>query len=155
MLLPLHRNVSVYPIIWSVTRNQKPLTNQDTHLRECALHLLRYLNNRADVRQHILWNDIFEIRNGTIDGTTGEIAIANQWKDHYSKFLNSSSNIADIEDVCNSFKNMCFNQGMHVSSATEVIELIQKISNGKAAGMDGLSGESLKYANHNSLSFII
>ena len=33
-------------------------------------------------------------------------------------------------------------------SAAEVIELIREISNGKAAGMDGLSGESLKYANH-------
>ena len=42
---------------------------------------------------------------------------------------------------------MCFNQGMHVSSA-EAIELIREISCGKAAGMDGLSGESLKYANH-------
>ena len=82
-----------------------------------------------------------------IDGTTGEIAIANQWKDHYSTLLNSSSNIADKEDACNSFKNMCFNQGMHVSAA-EVIELIREISNGKAAGMDGLSCESLKYANH-------
>ena len=68
-----------------------------------------------------------------IDGTTGEIAIANQ--DHYSTLLNSSSNIADKEDVCNSFKNMCFNQGMHVSAA-DVIELIRKISNGKAARMD-------------------
>ena len=35
---------------------------------------------------------------------------------------------------------------MHVSAA-EVIELIREISNWKAAGMDGLSGESLKYAN--------
>ena len=42
---------------------------------------------------------------------------------------------------------MCFNQGMHVSAA-EVKELIREISNGKAAGMDGLSGESLKLANH-------
>ena len=83
-----------------------------------------------------------------IDGTTGEITIANQWKDHYSTLLNSSSNIADKVDVCNSFyKNMCFNQGMHVSAA-EVIELVREMSNGKAAGMDGLSGESLKYANH-------
>ena len=80
-------------------------------------------------------------------GTTGEIAIANQWKDHCSTLLNSSSNIAAKENVCNSFKNMCFNQGMHVSAA-EVIELILEISNGKAAGMDGLSGERLKYANH-------
>ena len=33
-------------------------------------------------------------------------------------------------------------------SAAEVIELTREISNGKAAGMVGLSGESLKYANH-------
>ena len=33
-------------------------------------------------------------------------------------------------------------------SAAEVIELIREISNEKAAGMDGLSGERLKYANH-------
>ena len=42
---------------------------------------------------------------------------------------------------------MCFNQGMNVSAA-EVIELVRQISNGKSAGMNGLSGESLKYANH-------
>ena len=42
---------------------------------------------------------------------------------------------------------MCFNKGMHVSAA-EAMELIREISNGNAAGMDGLSGESLKYANH-------
>ena len=90
---------------------------------------------------------IISLQSNCIDGTTGEIAIANQWKDHYSTVLNSPSNIADKEDVCNSFKNMCFNQGMHVSAA-EVIELIREISNGKAAGMDDLSGESLKYANH-------
>ena len=68
--------------------------------------------------------------------TNGKIIIL-----HY---LIASSNIADKEDGCNSFKNMCFNQGMHVSAA-EVIELIREISNGKAARMDGLSGESLKY----------
>ena len=36
---------------------------------------------------------------------------------------------------------------MHVSAA-ELIELIREISNGKSAGIDGLSGEILKYANH-------
>ena len=88
-----------------------------------------------------------------IDGTTGEIAIANQWKDYISTLLNCSSNIIDKEDVCNSFINIGFNQGIHVSAA-EVTELIREISNGKAAGMDGLSGESLKYANH-ILSFVL
>ena len=42
---------------------------------------------------------------------------------------------------------MCFNQGMYVS-VTEVMELLRELSSGKASGMDGLTGESLKYANH-------
>ena len=77
-----------------------------------------------------------------IDGATGESNIANQWKDHYSSLLNSSSNTADKDDVCKSFKNMCFNQGMYVS-VTEVMELLRELSSGKASGMDGLTGESL------------
>ena len=79
-----------------------------------------------------------------IDGATGEINIANQWKDHYSSLFNSSSNTADKDDACKSFKNMCFNQRMYVS----VTEVIEELSSGKASGMDGLTGESLKYANH-------
>ena len=75
-----------------------------------------------------------------IDGATGEINIANQWKDHYSS--NSSSNTADKDDVCKSVKNMCFNQGMYVS-VTEVIELLRELSSGKASVMDGLIGKSL------------
>ena len=71
----------------------------------------------------------------------------NQWKDHDSSLLNSSSNTADKDDVCKSFNNMCFNQGMYVS-VTEVMELLRELSSGKASGMDGLTGESLKYANH-------
>ena len=61
-----------------------------------------------------------------IDGATGESNIANQGKDHYSSLLNSSSNTADKDDVCKSFKNMCFNQGMYVS-VTEVMGLLRVI----------------------------
>ena len=68
------------------------------------------------------------------------------WKDHYSSLLNSSSNITDKDDVCISFKNMCFNHGMHVS-VSEVLDLFRGQSNDKATGMDGLSGESLKFAD--------
>ena len=74
------------------------------------------------------------------------INIANMWKDHYSSLLNSSSNITDKDDVCTSFKNMCFNHGMHVS-VSEVLDLLRGQSNDKATGMDGLSGESLKFAD--------
>ena len=77
---------------------------------------------------------------------SGETNIANMWKDHYSSLLNSSSNITDKDDVCISFKNMCFNHGMHVS-VSEVLDLLRGQSNDKATGMDGLSGESLKFAD--------
>ena len=62
---------------------------------------------------------------------TGEIDIANQWKDHYSLLLSSSSNTTD--DVCKRF---------------EVMEFLRELSTGNASGMDGLTRESLKYANH-------
>ena len=63
-----------------------------------------------------IWKEI-NIRNKSkstlsncIDRATGEITIANQWKDHYSSLLNSSSNTTDKDDVSKRFKNMCFNQ---------------------------------------------
>ena len=76
------------------------------------------------------------------------------WKDHYSSLLNSSSNVTDKDDVCTSFENMCFNHGMHVS-VSEVLDLLRGQSNDKATGMDGLSGESLKFADPNSAVFIL
>ena len=81
-----------------------------------------------------------------IAGTSGETNIANMWKDHYSSLLNSLSNITDNDDVCISFKNMCFNHGMHVS-VSEVLDLLRGQPNDKATGMDGLSGESLKFSD--------
>ena len=81
-----------------------------------------------------------------IAGTSGETNIATMWKDHYSSLLNSSSNITDNDDVCTSFKNMCFNHGMHVS-VSEVLDILRCQSNDKATGMDGLSVESLKFAD--------
>ena len=76
-----------------------------------------------------------------IAGISGETNIANMWKDHYS-----SSNITDKDDVCTSFKNKCFNHRMHVS-VSEVLDLLRGQSNDKATGMDGLAGESLKFAD--------
>ena len=67
-------------------------------------------------------------------------------KDHYCSLLNSSTNISDKNVVCTNFKNMCFNHGMHVS-VTEVLDLLQGLTNDKATGMNDLSGESLKFAD--------
>ena len=72
-------------------------------------HMQCYDENR-------IWKEI-NIRNKSkstlsncIDRATGEIDIANQWKDHYSSLLNSSSNTTDKDDVSKGFKNMCLNQ---------------------------------------------
>ena len=81
-----------------------------------------------------------------IAGTSRETNIVNMWKDHYSSLLNSSPNVTDKDDVCTSFKNMCFNHGMHVS-VSKVLDLLRGQSNDKATCMDGLSGESLKFAD--------
>ena len=143
---PIFREMSIARARFKHALKQCRLDEKMIHSNKLAYYMqCRDINSFwKDIAIH---NKSKSTLSNCIEGTTGEIAIANQWKDHYSTLLNSSSNIADKEDVCNSFKNMCFNQGMHVSAA-EVIELIREISNGKAAGMDGLSGESLKYANH-------
>ena len=66
--------------------------------------------------------------------------------------LNSSSNITDKDDTCTSFK---------ISVLTmECIFLYLKFllrgqSNDKATGMDGLSGESSKFADPIAVSFSI
>ena len=126
-------------------------------LRHCRLdEQMIYSNRLAKYMQchdvNNFWKTI-NIRNKSkatlsncIAGTSGETNIANMWKDHYSSLLNSSSNITDKDDVCISFKNMCFNHGMHVS-VSEVLDLLRGQPNDKATGMDGLSGESLKFAD--------
>ncbi len=81
-----------------------------------------------------------------IDGITGEHDIADMWRGHYNTLLNSSCANSDKDVVCDSFTNLCFSQRMYVT-VDEVLELIQKLPNGKSAGKDGLNSESLKYAD--------
>ena len=59
-----------------------------------------------------------------INGTTGEGDIANLWKNHYSILLNSSEDDSSKDFVYDSFKNISFNQGMHVT-VNEVLSLDQ------------------------------
>ena len=143
---PVFRAMSSARARFKYALRQCRLDEQMISSDKLAYHMQCHDENR-------FWKEI-TIRNRSkstlsncIDGATGEINIANQWKDHYSSLLNSLSNAADKDDVCKSFKNMCFNQRMYVS-VTEVIELLRELSSGKASGMDGLTGESLKYANH-------
>ena len=81
-----------------------------------------------------------------INGTTGEGDIANLWKNHYRILLNSSEDDSSKDFVYDSFKNISFNQGMHVT-VNEVLSLVHSLESGKSAGLDGLNGECLKYAD--------
>ena len=77
-----------------------------------------------------------------INGTTGEGDIANLWKNHYSILLNSSVDDSSKDFVYDSFKNISFNQGMHVT-VNEVLSLVHSLESGKSAGLDDLNGECL------------
>ena len=81
-----------------------------------------------------------------INSTTGEGDIANLWKNHYSILLNSSEDNSSKDFVYDSFKNIYFNQEMHVT-VNEVLFLVHSLESGKSAGLDGLNGECLKYAD--------
>ena len=81
-----------------------------------------------------------------INGTTREGDIVDLWKNHYSILLNSSEDDSSKDFVCDSFKNISFNQGM-VVSVNEVLSLVHNLESGKSAGLDGLNGECLKYAD--------
>ena len=81
-----------------------------------------------------------------IDGVTGENAIADLWRDHYESLLNDSTHHDEKADVLQSFNNICSHAGMHVTMS-EVLEVVKDLPNRKSSGLDGLNGESLKYAD--------
>ena len=98
------------------------------------------------------WNNISLLNkskstlSNCINGTKRESDIADLWKNHYSILLNSSVDDSSKDFVCDSFKNISFNQGM-VVSVNEVLSLVHSLESGTSAGLDGLNGECLKYAD--------
>ena len=81
-----------------------------------------------------------------IDRVTGENAIADLWRDHYESLLNDSTHHDEKADVLQSFNNICSHAGMYVTMS-EVLEVVKDLPNRKSSGLDGLNGESLKYAD--------
>ena len=145
---PVFRAMSSASARFKYALRQCRLDEQMISSDKLAYHMQCHDENRF-WKEITIRNRSKSTRSNCIDGATGEINIANQWKDRYSSLLNSSSNTAYKDDVCKSFKNMYV-------SVTEVMELLRELSSGKASGMDCLTGESLKYANHIlPFSFII
>ena len=80
-----------------------------------------------------------------VAGVTGEIAIADTWRDHYEELLNSSTNSHKKEDLLEQFKSISSHVGIQVTML-EVLQIVQDLPNAKFSGLDDLNGESLKYA---------
>ena len=68
------------------------------------------------------------------------------WRDHYEELLNSSANSHEKEHLLEHFKSISSHVGMQVTML-EVLEIVKDLPNAKFSGLDGLNGESLKYAH--------
>ena len=126
-------------------------------LRQCKLDERLIVSEKlADHMKNHEINDFWkDIRNHSksksalsncIDGVTGENAIADLWRDHYESLLNDSTHHDEKADVLQSFNNICSHAGMYVTTS-EVLEVVKDLPNRKSSGLDGLNGESLKYAD--------
>ena len=82
-----------------------------------------------------------------IDGVTGEKNISNYWKEHFYNLLNCNGNDTDIKHkVIGKLENIQYDANMIVTSE-DICKLIEKLKCGKASGPDGISAESLRFAN--------
>ena len=65
---------------------------------------------------------------------------------HFRSTQHCSLSSASKESVCDSLKNISFNDGMLVS-VNKVLKLVENLESEKSAGMDGLIGECMKNAD--------
>ena len=79
-----------------------------------------------------------------VTGVTGETAIADMWRDHYEKLLNSTASSHEKEDILEHFKSISSHVGMQVTML-EVLQIVKDLPNAKSSGLDDLNGERLKY----------
>ena len=68
------------------------------------------------------------------------------WRDHYQKLLNSIASSHEKEDILEQFKSISSHVGIQVTML-EVLQIVKDLPNAKSSVLDGLSGESLKYAH--------
>ena len=82
-----------------------------------------------------------------IDGITGPINIADYWRQHFQKILNSNDcDISLKSNIMRKFKGIQHNPEMVVSTNC-VSQIIDNLECGKCAGPDGICAEHLKFSN--------
>ena len=120
--------------------------NQRDEADQLAKKLLN--SNRKD-----FWKNIKNVKNEhqnvplaeNIDGATGAEAITKMWKEHYSKLLNSSADERLKGSVIGRINEDLMYERV---SSNQIAKAIDTLKKGKSAGIDGIYGEHLKYADN-------
>ena len=122
---------------------------------KCAKNADSLANKLLMKDEKAFWKEIQAINQAnipvatTIDDVTGNDNITNMWKDHFKNLLNSSKDIRNKEYVLNNINSVgnanCDNFKRY--TVDDVKESFKYIKNGKACGLDGITGEHLKYAS--------
>ena len=82
-----------------------------------------------------------------IDGISGQDNIANYWRDHFYKILNTNDCDKSLkDDIVGKLKNIQHNADMAVSTKC-ISEIIAKLECEKSAGPVGICAEYLKIVN--------
>ena len=69
------------------------------------------------------------------------------WRDQYEELLNTMhASSQEKLDILEHFKSISSHVGMQVTML-EVLQIDKDLPNAKSSGLDGLNGESLKYAH--------
>ncbi len=91
-------------------------------------------------------NSNVKVRATTIDGCTGEGAIAEKWREHYSSILNSCKNTTKRENVFKALDDV-YVDDCDVFTAVDVETAIRKLKKNKSSGIDNITSEHLIYAS--------
>ena len=88
-----------------------------------------------------------------VDDVVGEEAIANMWKEHYCKLLNSNKDVSCRNKVVKTIKNMseCVDVNIDIS---DVVLALKQLKLGKTVGIDNLQAEHFMYADKAILCLI-
>ena len=100
------------------------------------------------------WKEVKDLNNSkipnvnNIDNVTGESNIANFWKDHYEKLLNSNNCVKKKNIVMDKLIVISHSNDMYIPPPPSEISNFRKdLVIGKAAGPDNLTAEYLKHAH--------
>ena len=107
--------------------------------------------NLSDGNIKHFWKGVTNKRTMPLSSSVGECTghqnIANMWRSHFASLFSSVNNCDNEHFVKSNISNVCYSEDMIVRSI-DILNCIDKLSNGKAAGPDGLTSEHIKYADN-------